>query len=297
MTGANRLLIGAGWPFLVLLWWLRTRRPTMEIHRERRIEIGYLALATMYAFVLLLTFKKSLSLVDTFFFLAIFGAYVWRTGTGAHVEPELVGPSEAMAQLRPFLRRSATVALFGYSAFVILLSTKPFAESLLGIGRQFGIDEFLLVQWVAPLASEAPEFAVAAIFAVRLQADMALGTLLSSKLNQWTLLVGTLAATYSISAGRPALLPLDGRQLEEVMLTAAQSVFALVALAELRLSLAEALLLFCLFFGQLLTPSMEARYFFAAAYLVLALFWLLFDPAHRHGCFASVAEALSFRRK
>ena len=37
----------------------------------------------------------------------------------------------------------------------------PFADGLVDIGKHHGIDQFLLVQWVAPLASESPEFVVA----------------------------------------------------------------------------------------------------------------------------------------
>ncbi len=294
MTGGNRLLLGAGWPLLVLLWWVRTRQRDLHLHGERRIEVGFLALATAYAF--LLPLKGNLSLYDTAVFLAIFAAYVYRTSTGRHVEPELVGPCKALADLPPWWRRLAVGGMFLYSAFVILLSTKPFAEALLGMGERLGIDEFLLVQWVAPMASEAPEFVVAALFVLRLQPDMALGTLLSSKVNQWTLLVGTLPATFSISAACPSLLPLDGRQMEEVLLTAAQSVFGFVVLAELRLSVLEGALLFGLFAGQLLTPSIYARHLFALAYLLLAFLWVVFDRNHRMGCVTGVTQVLSFRR-
>ena len=69
-------------------------------------------------------------------------------------------------------------------------STSP-RRSLLP-GEALGIDEFLLVQWLAPLASEAPELLVAGLYAWRLNTNAALGTLVSSKVNQWTLLVGTL---------------------------------------------------------------------------------------------------------
>lgn len=40
-----------------------------------------------------------------------------------------------------------------------------FADSLVTAGTDLGIDEFLLVQWVAPLAAEAPELIVALMFA------------------------------------------------------------------------------------------------------------------------------------
>jgi cation:H+ antiporter len=48
-----------------------------------------------------------------------------------------------------------------------------------------GIDRFLLVQWLAPLASEAPEFIIAILFAARGKSTAAIAMLISSKVNQW----------------------------------------------------------------------------------------------------------------
>jgi len=117
--------------------------------------------------------------------------------------------------------------------------------------QKLGIDEFLLVQWLAPLASETPEFLVAALLAVRGKATAALALLLAAKVNQWTLLVGSLALAYSAGAGQLAALPLDQRQVGEVLLTAAQSLFGLAVLAGLAFSLRDAALLAALFVGQL----------------------------------------------
>src|SRR5205085_10264165 len=114
---------------------------------------------------------------------------------------------------------------------------------LVRTGQRFGMDEFLLVQWVAPLASEAPEFLIAALLAIRGKGGAAMGLLLSAKLNQWTLLVGSLPLAYSVGAGRLAALPLDSRQVAEVLLTAAQSMFGIAILASMSLSLLEAGLL------------------------------------------------------
>jgi Ca2+/Na+ antiporter len=71
-------------------------------------------------------------------------------------------------------------------------------------GQKLGIDEFLLVQWLAPLASETPEFLVAVLLALRGKATAALALLLAAKVNQWTLLVGSLALAYSAGAGQLA---------------------------------------------------------------------------------------------
>ena len=45
---------------------------------------------------------------------------------------------------------------------MILLSAERFADGLVQTGNQLGISPFL-VQWVAPLASEAPELLVAGL--------------------------------------------------------------------------------------------------------------------------------------
>jgi len=280
MTGSNRLLLGVGWPVIVFLWWGRTRKAELEISARRRTDLGFLTVATIYAF--LLPVKKYLSVWDTLVFFAIFAAYVRRVAKEAQEEPVLVGTAKMIGELPRVARRIVAAGLYLYSAAVIVASTKPFAEALLAVGKQFGIDEFLLVQWVAPLASEAPEFAVAGLFALRLHPEMSLGTLVSSKVNQWTLLVGMLPATFCASAFAMRHMPLDPRQSEEVLLTACQSLFGLVVLGNLRLSVLEALMLLGLFAGQLFSPSVHARYVFSAAYLALACLWLLRRP-HRQG--------------
>ena len=62
--------------------------------------------------------------------------------------------------------------MFAYAALAILASAEPFAEGLVHSGTQLGLDEFLLVQWIAPLASESPEFLVAGILAYRGRASV-----------------------------------------------------------------------------------------------------------------------------
>src|SRR5918994_3506160 len=80
-------------------------------------------------------------------------------------------------------RRSWVIALFAVAGLFILATAEHFAQALVDTGTQVGISQFLLVQWVAPLASESPELIVACLYAVRLKASHALGTLLSSKVN------------------------------------------------------------------------------------------------------------------
>ena len=126
------------------------------------------------------------------------------------------------------------VALFIWAAFVIVLCAEPFAHALVSAGRDYGISEFFLVQWLAPLASEAPEFIIAGLFAWRLQTDTALGALVSSKVNQWTLLVGSLPIVFAIASRSLHGLPIEGVQRLELLLTGAQSLFAVALIVNLR---------------------------------------------------------------
>jgi len=269
MTGANRLLIGVGWAAVVFTYWLKTRKKFFNLEPHHKIEILYLSLATIYSF--LIPFKKQLDLFDAVVLISIFVFYIRAASRAAHVEPELEGPSEMIAHWGEQPRRVVTVLLFLFSAYTIFISAEPFAEGLLATGRTFGIEEFLLVQWLAPLASESPEFIVAILFALRANPGASIGTLISSKVNQWTLLIGMLPIVYMISAGQLTPMQMDSRQVEEIFLTAAQSLFAVAVLANLSFSLTEATLLFVLFSTQLLIPDPRFRYFYSFLYILFTI--------------------------
>ena len=170
-----------------------------------------------------------------------------------------------------------------FRSFTIFIAAEPFAEGLLATGRTFGIEEFILVQWLAPLASESPEFIVAILFALKAQPGTSMGALLSSKVNQWTLLVGMLPVVYAISAGTTGGMHMDSRQVEEVLLTAAQSLFAVVVLVNLSFSLFEATAIFILFSTQLLFPDPKFRFYYSFLYIALAAGLLLFKKDIRNG--------------
>jgi len=273
MTGSNRLLLGLGWPFVVLLFVLGARRrgqraSGIELSEGRRMDLGFLGLASLYT--LIVPFTRRIAWYDSVVLLALFALYLWRAAQGRRTEPELVGVARRVGELPRRMRRAAVIAMMlGATAFV-LSAAEPFAQALVQGGRQLGIDEFLLVQWLAPLSSESPELLVAAVLALRGHQDSALGTLLSAKVNQWTLLVGSLPIAHAIGGGSGGLV-LDARQTEEFILTAAQTVLGFAVLADLRLSVREALALLLLFLLQFPFPQTEVRLGFAAAYAALAI--------------------------
>ncbi len=278
MTGANRLLIGVGWSLVVLIAFLRSGRRLTDVRLERAhaAEVSFLALATLYS--LTLPIKGTITLVDAAILVGIFAAYTWRIGRAPAEEPHLVGPARLIGTFRPARRRAAVAGMFVFAAAVIVACAEPFAESLVQTGRLLGISEFLLVQWLAPLASEAPELLVAGLYAWRLNTNAGLGTLVSSKVNQWTLLVGTLPIVFALASSGLAGLPIDAHQREEILLTAAQSFFGLAVLATLSISIREALMLFGLFWAQFLVGALVPwslrgieRIVVSSAYLGLGL--------------------------
>ncbi|MHB1007402.1 MAG: sodium:calcium antiporter [Chloroflexota bacterium] len=291
MTGANRLLIGVGWSLIVVLFWWRTRQTTIRMDAGEGLELGIMAAATLYAFAI--AFKGDLSVVDTVVLLALFALYAWATAQHPTEEPELVGPAATVGALPRGARRAATVGLFAFAAFAILAAAEPFAEGLVGSGKLLNIDEFLLVQWLAPLASETPEFIVVTLFVLHGHPNVALRAMLSSKVNQWTLLVGMLPLVYALGLGRISPLVLDARQVEEVFLTAAQSLFAVALLSSFTFSLWGAALLFGLFAIQLVLP--DVRFAAGILYIVLAVGLLGLNAGRRRGLISAFREP--FRRR
>ncbi|MCX6024567.1 MAG: hypothetical protein NTZ05_23110 [Chloroflexi bacterium] len=275
MTGANRLLIGVAWSMVVFIFWYRTRQKVMEIKDELSVELVFLTIATLYAFTLPL--KGSITLLDTVVFVALFVWYMIVVARSHSEEPDLVGPALTVALMPQTQRRITVVGLFIFAAAVILSSAEPFAESLIDAGRESGISEFLLIQWLAPLASESPEVIVAFLFAWRGHALKGMAALVSSKVNQWTLLIGTLPLVYSIAYGGIGSIHLDAVQIEEIALTAAQSFFGIAVLANLRVSVWEALVLFALFISQLFLSDPNIRLAYSGLYIVLALGLLIKD--------------------
>ena len=183
--------------------------------------------------------------------MTIYVLYLRRLSGAPTHEPHLVGPSAYIGSLPKRARRIINYAMFVVAAGVILLCAEPFAESIIELGEAIGVSEFLLVKWIAPTASEAPELLVATLFAWRLASRTGLGALISSKVNQWTLLVGTLPIVFSIFAGVLHGLPLDSVQRVELFVTAAQSVFAVAIVASRTVSRTEAWVMLGLFVAQL----------------------------------------------
>jgi cation:H+ antiporter len=282
MTGANRLLIGVGWAAVVLLACFRDGTHELKIPVGQRLEMRFLLLSTLYSFLIPLNGK--IDLIDAAVLIGIFLWYVAAATRGHREESQLAGPAAWVeARVSETVRRTIVGAFLVYAAGAIFVSAEPFAEGLVHIGTNYDIDEFLLVQWVAPLASESPEFVIALLFAWRHRGSLGLSALISSKVNQWTLLVGALPIAYAIASGAFVGLPLDERQTEELLLTSAQSLLATLLICDLVFSRLEAVLIAAVFGVQLLFPDTQVRYAFSLLYIVIFFMLLFYSPERREG--------------
>ncbi|MFN0111606.1 MAG: sodium:calcium antiporter [Blastocatellia bacterium] len=270
MTGANRILIGVGWAIISIVYYFKHKRKQIQIDNSQGLELSLLILASVYS--LILPLKGTLSLWDAVIFFAMFAYYAGRAMKGEKHDVELEGIAAELDQrLGDNARRLVVLLMFAFSGFVIWYSAEPFAESLKSVGAAYNVSPFLLVQWLAPLASESPEVLIALIFALKGKGSTGIGALISSKVNQWTLLVGAIPLVYAIAAGSGGAMILDGRQKEELLLTSAQSLFAAIVISDFKFALWEAVLLMVLFTAQFFFPDEHIRYIFSGVYMVAAV--------------------------
>jgi cation:H+ antiporter len=283
MTGSNRLLMGLGWPVVVLVSIVVARKlgggkaTGLALEPANRVELGFLLIAGVVAFLIPAT--GHIHLVLGLALLAWFGFYLYKLSRGDVEEPDLIGTAAALGQLPDRGRRIAVIGLFVTSCVVILLCAEPFANNLVAAGTELGIDRFLLVQWLAPLASEAPEFIIATIFATRGKGTAAIATLISSKVNQWTLLIGSLPVAHVLGGGGFSLA-LNARQMEEVLLTATQTLMGVALILALRFRRAAAWALLGLFLVQFPIDSTQARLLLCGVYAAVAIAGLIINRRH-----------------
>ena len=247
MTGANRLLVGAFWPIVVIVFVLsKLKEKIYEIELDIHLEKIFLLIATIYGFFIAI--KSSITIFDAIALILIFLIYSYLASKQEHIEPEFEGDIQRFITNLDKPKRILTYTLlFIYAGIGILLSAKPFAEGLIEIGKNLGIDQFFLIQWVAPFASESPEFVIVLILALRGFGSWAIGTLISSEVNQLTLLIAAIPIAFSVGAGSISVFSLDNNQVVEVLLTVSLSLFAIMIILNDRFHIIEAVLILTAF--------------------------------------------------
>ena len=272
MTGANRILIGIGWAGIALFTVLRAgasedeaveRRSgpladAVTLDRDLGLEIVFLLAATLWAF--LVPLMGGIDVVDTLVLVGLYVAYIGVILRSEHdPSEEHTGVPASLQRFPGPLRVTTVLVLFAYSGLLIFTAVEPFAHGLEDLGLQFGVPEFFMIQWIAPLASESPELIVVLVLVNKARSTAGFNALISSKLNQWTLLIGTIAVVYSLGFGSYDVLPFDSKQRAEIWITAAQSFFALALIVDFSISVREAVALFALFISQVLLEFLVIR--------------------------------------
>lgn len=274
VTGANRLLIGVGWSMVAVVFWIKHRRE-LVLTQNLSMEFTILTVATLITFLLFVFQEVTLYLSAILIGVYIF--YLWVSSRMPSHETHLIGPSEVIGNLPLKPQLTVTVLLFLYAALAILVSAEPFVHGLIETGTKFGISEFTLIQWLAPLASESPELVIALLLTLRVNAIGGMTTLISSGINQLTLLIGCMPIVFSLSFGQPAGFPLDHQQAVEFLLTSSMSLFAVGLIVRLRVPWYGAAALLGLFIVHLFFLGPDARLIFSFIFLGLTALLFIVD--------------------
>jgi cation:H+ antiporter len=263
-TGSLRLLTGVAWPliFFVAQWTARSR----GIHDYRVLllapehSVGVLALLPPLLYFVVIWAKGTLTLVDSAILLVLYGAYLvalmrMPPEEGESISDLPIVPRWALSLSAPW-KGLAILGLFALGGIILYLFAHPFLNSMLGLAVSFGISQFVFVQWVSPFLSEFPEKVTAFSWARTLEkAPMALMNMVSSNINQWTVLVAMIPVVYCISLGHVEAIQFDHHQRVEILLTLAQGFLGFLLLLNLEFRWYEAVGLFVLWFVQFVIPD------------------------------------------
>ena len=259
LTGALRLLTGLGWPMIycaaAVAHRRREGRPLRRIVLERQHSVQVVGLLLPLIYVTFIVWKGSLQLIDAVILTAMYSCYLALLGKMPPEGEEGIDDLERIPRAivrSPRIRRITVISvLFLAGGLLIYVSAEPFLASLFAISTSIGISRFTFVQWVAPFVSEFPEGLTTFYWARTVhRAPMALMNLVSSNINQWTLLVAMLPVVLSLSVGAVSSVPLDGQQKLEVLMTIGQQLVGMLFLVNMELAWWEAAALFVLWFVQ-----------------------------------------------
>ena len=266
LTGALRLLTGLGWPMVYFVAALfhrhRYGKPlkAVRLADEHCVEVvGLLASLIYMGWV---WWKSTLTVWDAVVLVIIYCAYLFVLTRIPPREKEGLEHLDRVPRLivtaKPRIRVLSICLLFVVGGGLIYISAEPFLGSLLSLSALIGIPAFVFVQWLAPFVSEFPEKISAFFWARTLDgASTALMNLISSNINQWTLLPAMLAVLFSMSVGHPTPIPFDGRQELELLMTLGQGLIGLAFLVNMELAWWEAAVLFFLWFFQFALSPVE----------------------------------------
>ena len=264
LTGALRLLTGIGWPVIYFTAALAHRRKHRAFLRAIRLEphhsVEVVGLLVPLIYIAVIALKGTLTVFDAAVLTAIYAAYLAilsrLPAEGHESVEELETIPRAIVKSSRTMRIAIITLLFIGGAALICYAAEPFLASLLAIATLAGVPNFVFIQWVAPIVSEFPELASTVYFArAPNRAPMALMNMVSSNINQWTLLMAMLPVLYSLSAGAASVIPFDSEQKLQLWMTFGQALLGLMFLINMELAWWEAMVLLVFFLIAFAAPG------------------------------------------
>jgi cation:H+ antiporter len=210
------------------------------------------------------------TLFDGMILIALYVLYARRVQGTQGEEPAVVGVAAGLLSLPQKYHRLVIAGLIVVAGAVVITIANPFADALLATGTSLGIDPYLLIQSVIPIATEAPEFVIVAVLVANRRPAQGLALFLASSVSQWTLGMGALPIAY-LAGGGGTSMPLAGREQLEVGFTITLTLFVVAALASGRAERVDAWLVLGIFAVQFVYPIPFVRAAVAVILLVYAI--------------------------
>jgi cation:H+ antiporter len=239
--------------------------PPIRLEPEHAVEVMGLVPPLLYFLVVL--WRQRIGAIDAAVLIALYVAYLWVLMRNPPREVESLADAPLVSRWayrqRGWRRHAAIGGLFAVGGALLYLTAHPFLDSMIAVAAAVGISQFFLVQWVAPFLSEFPEFVSTFSWARRVtKAPMALMNIVSSNINQWTILAAMIPIVYGFSHlhhyGVWADFTFDIAQRNELALTLLQTMLGVLLLANMEFDWMDATALFVLWAVQFTVPHLRA---------------------------------------
>lgn len=291
LTGSLRLLMGFGWPMIFFIAavsnMIKNKRPIKELELSPHQTVDIIALIPAVLYFVFIWYKGTMSPIDGLILIGMFIIYLFavaraRVSVGEELEDEdLPFVVKKIVHARKRVRIISITSLFVLGGIVIFAIAHPFVESLKTLAISLGVSQFLFIQWIAPFVSEFPEKTTAFIWASRIKkATTGMMNMVSSNLNQWMLLGGSLPIIFSISAGGYSTVTFNEHQREEILLTILQTGMVIAMMWNTKISWWKALLILALWIIGFFVPTERIHmiYVHLAAIIAILLGYAITQP-------------------
>jgi cation:H+ antiporter len=282
LTGSLRLLVGLGWPMIyattAFFYRRKYHKPLREIVLDDEHSVEVVGLSVPIVYFVIIVLKGTLTVFDSVVLVAIYLAYLFvlrriPPQSEEKIEELEFVPRKIMTSPR-WARNLSIIGLFVGGGLILRFVATPFLHSMLVLAATIGVSQFVFVQWVSPFLSEFPEKVSALYWARSIKnAPLALMNLVSSNINQWTMLAAMLPIAYSLSMGAITPIPFDAHQKLEIWLTISQSLLGLALLINMRFSWLEAVILFTLWFIQFVFSAVTPSESFLSVHLIVTIIY------------------------